>query len=415
VFDMTTERYAKTVGIAVASLAIGGGAVAQDFDMSIEVGVYSEAATTDATDLVPDPDGAGYRSQTTGASAVVNAQYDHGAFRLGTQLRIELTDTDSTATIDEAYGEVSVAGGQGFVFAGRRIFSYGQAYGLNPVDIFADPLRENDVYGSTKARNDIQGVDMVGTEWLFNNGGALTAIYAPDFDKYDDDQSEDLGVLRYSGAAGRLDYAVSAMSGDRPGVGVSATYGLGDASVLYVDGTLRRGREKETVTGVVADQLIVDAADGDEIVPFVTVGVGHTFGNGVSLNAEYTHDGGGYSDDEWADIDGALADLTPVTSALAGQSFAQLNGVLNHYALRQNYGFVRLAQDGIGGSKFNAEFTVLHGFDDQSGAAGLRVERALGDSATAGVALSQKYGDENSEFKLRPGARSVAIYTTVRF
>lgn len=414
---MTKRRFTKPLGYAIGSLAIGAAAAAQEFDVSGEMSAYVQGTTTAATDLVPDPSGAGYQTQQAGGGAVLKARFDQGNLSLRGQFRLDFNETDTDATVDEAYAEYSIGGGTGFVFVGRRILSYGQSYGLNPADIFADPIRENRIYPSAKARNDVVGVDMVGGEWLFDSGASISAIYAPEFDQRGDDTPEKFGMLRYAGvgAGGALDYAVSAFGGDRPGVAISASYGLGDASVLYLDATVRRGRDKQTVTGLAGDQLLVTAADTEVIAPYVTLGFGHTFKGGVTLNAEYTHDAAGYSDAEWGQIAGALEGLTPVTSALAGQSLGQLNGVLNHYTLRQNYGFLRVAQEGFMGSKFDAEFTVLHGFDDGSGTAGIRFERDLGDAFTVGAAISQKYGAANSEFMLRPERATVALYTTMRF
>lgn len=414
---MTKRCFIRPFGIMVGSLALAGAAAAQDFDISGEISLFGQDVTTSATDLVPDPLGSGYQSRTSGGSAVLQTRFDAGDLSLRGQFRLEFSEGQTSATVDEAYGEYAVASGQGFVFAGRRIFSYGQSYGLNPTDIFADPLRENRIFPSAKARNDVQGVDMLGAEWLFNSGASIAAMYAPEFDPRGDGVTQEFGMLRYAGtgAGGALDYAISVFNGTRAGVGISATYGLGEASVLYVDATVRQGRDKQTVTGVLGDQLSVAAADADKIVPFLTLGFGHTFGSGVTMNAELTHDAGGYSDAEWTQVASALDALTPVRSATAGQSLGQLNGTLNHFTLRQNYGFLRVAQDGVLGSAFNAEFTVLHGFDDQSGSAGLRIERALGDNLTAGIAVSRKYGTTNSEFMLRPETGAVSLYTTLRF
>ena len=133
------------------------------------------------------------------------------------------------------------------------------------------------------------------------------------------------------------------------------------------------------------------------------------------MNAELSHDANGQNDTEWARTAAALQDLTPVTSAQSGAALGQLNGVLNQYTQRQNYGFVRLSKENLFGTELTGEFTVLHGFDDNSGNFGLRVEYAVTDNARIGVQATQTYGGTNDEFRLRPDQSSLSLYTMVTF
>lgn len=396
-----------------------GIASAQDTSFTLEgrVSGYAQAVGLEKTDLVPDPTGSGYKDTKFGADAVVQMRGDFDAGTVRGQIRLAYEDEETAVFVDEAYVEIGI-GEASFAFAGRRILSYGQSYGLNPADIFADPLRENRVFPSAKSRNDVEGVDMVGVDLLFENGGSLTALYAPGFDHRDNGNEEDFVLLRYAGFAadGTLDYGLSVFSGDRPGIGISGSYGVGDASVIYLDATFRQGQEKATVTGLNGVGLPVIATGDDQaITGIVTLGFGHSFSNGLSLNAEFTHDSGGYSDAEWGEIDTAINPMTGLAPALKGAAMGQLNGLLNHYTLRQNYGFLRLSHENVLGSNILAELTVLHGFDDQSGSAGLRFEMPLGETFTAGIMATKSYGANNSEFNLRPKTGTLSIYTTARF
>lgn len=292
--------------VASASLlAVAAAGHAEDpkFTTSAELRGWAQWSDPVATDLVPDAKAAGYDARQSGADFLLRGQLEFSRLTLKTQLRLQYNGSpaeDSRGYVDEAYGELRL-GQNTFLQAGRRILSYGQSYGLNPSDIFHDPLRENRVFRNSVASEMTEGTDMVGLEVLFNSGHSLSLIYAPDFDPHDDGGTEDFPVLRFggTGANGALDYSFSAMGGERPGMGIALTYGIGDSSVLYLDGTLRRGRDRQALEGVTpSGNLIVSERETSGYFPYVTAGFGYTFGNGISLNAELTHDAAGYSDAE---------------------------------------------------------------------------------------------------------------------
>lgn len=259
---------------------------------------------------------------------------------------------------------------------------------------------------------------MAGTEILFDSGSALSLLYAPSFDHRDNERKEDFALVRFSSIAfvGSLDYAISAIGGDRPGLGTSLNYVVGAASVIYLDGTIRRGREKQNIASINrAGALVLEPREDDSNNPFVTLGLGHTFGSGFTINLEFSHDAGGYSTSEWDSIASAIELVTPVTSTLHGQSLSQLNHLLNHYTLRQHYTFARVAHDQLLGSKFSAEATALHGIDDGSGTLGFRLEYPVTDLFTLGLRATRNYGASNSEFTIRPAPDTVALYAGVKF
>ncbi len=388
-----------------------------DLDLTGRASLFGQRNTISATDLVPDPDGSGYQEALSGLTGTMGAKLSYGRLSITTQFRAEAQDSQVETFTDEAYAEV-LLGDALFLYGGRRILSYGQAYGLNPADILHDPLAENRIFPTGQARSDVKGTDLIGADLLLDNGSSLSLIYAPDRDDPRLGVKEDFAMLRFSGlmADGAADYTLALIGGERPGAAVSFSWGLGDASVVYMDATFRKGREKQTVAGTSPmGHLLLDPLETDKIQPFVTLGFGHTFENGISLNAEYTRDAGGYNDAEWDRIIDALDTITPTQSAVHGQSLGRLNGVLNHYTLRQNYGFLRVSHDALFGKPISGELTVLHGLDDGSGSLALRLEMPLGDLATIGLQASQKYGGENTEFNLRPMRDSLAIYTTMKF
>lgn len=107
--------------------------------------------------------------------------------------------------------------------------------------------------------------------------------------------------------------------------------------------------------------------------------------------------------------------VPPVRSAAQGASLGQINGLLDHYTLRRNYGFLRLAKDGMLNGALDGEVTLLHGFDDDSGTLALRLEHPIGDKIVSGLKLTHPYGHENGEFVLRPRQDTIALYTTMKF
>ena len=78
-------------------------------------------------------------------------------------------------------------------------------------------------------------------------------------------------MLRYAGflTPSALDYAASLIGGRRSGVGLSFSQGIGDASVLYMDATMRRGREKQVVSGTSPlGHLLLNTRKTDGFYPF---------------------------------------------------------------------------------------------------------------------------------------------------
>jgi len=407
----------------LAFVATSQMAEAEAEDLSLRVNgvidAYIASATLrHATDLVPFPAAAGYRDAHGGGEATFRITSRTGALTVGSQLRLAADhENEADLHVDEAYAEL-LLGNRIFAFAGRRILAWGQSHGLNPADFFRDPQRENAVFRQAQARSRVEGADMIGTDILFDNGRTLTLLNAPGFDRRHNGQEEDIALIRLSGFAfdGALDHAVTAISGDRPGAGVSLNHVIGEASVVYLDSAFRRGREKRSIAAIdPAGSLMLDPPETGGVIPHFTLGLGHTFGNGLSMNLEYTHDAGGYSNREWERIVRALDHVTPAISVVHGQTLGQLNGLLDHHTLRRNYAFVHIAHDGLFGSQLAIELTALHGMDDGSGTLGLRLEHPLTDQITVGLRASRKYGGTNTEFTLRPETNSIALYAGVTF
>ena len=416
------SKYLVPQTLWVLMLASPAWAETINFEVSGQIGASGQYSDISATPLVPNPESADYYDTAAEGFALIQGQLQGQLksknLNFYTQFRAESEDQESENSIDEAYVEAQL-GDSVFAYAGRRILVFGQSYGLNPADILRDPLAENATYSATLARSLNLGADLAGVDILDDFGGALSLIYIAEHDNPRLNLDEDIAMLRYAGflADGAVDYSAAFIGGAREGAALSFSQGIGDASVLYMDATLRRGREKRAISGTSPQgHLLPLPRETKDLHPFVTLGLGHFFANGWSLNIEFSHDAGGYSDKEWAQIKTALNTITPPQSAIEGQALGQLNGVLNHYTLRQNYTFLRLAHDNLfWDDKVNGEATLLYGLDDDSGSLGARLETALTDNITTGLHFSHKFGSENNEFKLRPENSTLALYMTMQF
>lgn len=391
------------------------------FDLSAEVGVYARGNGLRKTDLFPDVEAAGYQADLLGADVSVSGTLEQGRLRLSGKSRFSgLTGSDdpvADVTADEVYAELRISD-QLFGYFGRRNVAFGQSYGLNPVDIYNQPLKENRLYPSDKSRDDTVGVDLTGFDFLTNSGDTFKIFYAPELDRLNEDFTEDNWYLSYSTflEASGIDVTTSAFWGERPGVGLSGSVAVGNKTVLYADGTLRRGREKNTLQSSTLIDGFAFASDGDDkLYAYVTLGAGYTFENGLSVNLEYTFDGAGYSQDEWDDFDESITLASSMSGSLASRARGQINTALRHHSLRRNYAFLRMAQDDLLDLNLEGELTLLHGMDDQSGRVGVRLEKEVAEGASIGVFASHRYGKENTEFRLRPDISSLALYTLLRF
>ena len=417
------SKYLVPQTLWVLMLASPAWAETINFEVSGQIGASGQYSDISATPLVPNPESADYYDTAAEGFALVRGKLQYQNLSFYSQFRAESEDQESENSIDEAYIEAQL-GDSVFAYAGRRILVFGQSYGLNPADILRDPLAENDTYSATLARSLNLGADLAGVDILDDFGGTLSLIYIAEHDNPRLNLDEDIGMLRYAGflADGAVDYSAAFIGGAREGAALSFSQGIGDASVLYMDATLRRGREKWAISATSPQgHLLLDARETKDLHPFATLGLGHFFENGWSLNIEFSHDAGGYSDKEWAQIKTALNTITPPQSAIEGQALGRLNGVLNHYTLRQNYTFLRLAHDDLFGDalfwdgKVSGEATLLYGLDDDSGSLGARLETALTDNITTGLHFSHKFGSKNAEFKLRPENSTLALYMTMQF
>ena len=151
-----------------------------DFAITELLGVSGTYSKISSTDLVPDPTASGYYNTLAEGFGAVQAKLKYQKLSLRSQLRIESRDREVESFLDEAYAEL-LSGKAIFSYAGRRILSYGQSYGLNPADLLYDPVAENNTYSSSQSRAMSAGADLIGMDIVFDLGSTLSLIYVPDY------------------------------------------------------------------------------------------------------------------------------------------------------------------------------------------------------------------------------------------
>ena len=212
---------------------------------------------------------------------------------------------------------------------------------------------------------------------------------------------------------------------ERPGAGLSLSHTLGEALLAYADIAVRRGRDRTVIRAdrgpdSAAGAFVLEEGDASRYFAQSSVGLGYTLDSGATFNLEYYFDANGYSDREWDEVTGLIADNDGNRTDVrlresATGNLLRLNGHLRRLALRRHYGFFRAQHPGLFGRDLAAEMTVFHNLADRTGSLGLRLEREMGPNVFLGVEGRWLYGDDLDEFALRTGKLSGSVHVTVNF
>lgn len=357
--------------------------------------------------LAPDPEARGFVDDQRLGVLVLGLRYDRGPFRLSGQGRLALGSDDrapnarvpdDAALLDELFVEGAPGDGAA-LFAGRRNLSFGQAFGINPADVFLDEALLDRRLPPDRRRAEIEGLDLLGFERFSpDGGGSLLGFWAPERG------GGDRAYLSWRTLVGAslADLGVFVFDDVRPGIGLSVAAPTASGTLPYADVVLRRGRPLPPVRAAAGPQAAIGPRDADARVLEATLGLGRTWSGGLTLNAEYTRLSGGYSGAEWAAFRDAVALVGPPASPAEGAVLAKLGAIAEAPWLRRNYGFVRLHRPGVAGSGIEAEWTALLGLDDGSGSVGLRLSREFRDVFRAGLSLGRTFGGSGDEFRRGP-------------
>jgi len=153
------------------------------------------------------------------------------------------------------------------------------------------------------------------------------------------------------------DVSVIAYHADRPAFGMTLSSVLNDATVLYVEAALRKGRDRRTPILSAEGAVVGAVQESQRWLGDVVVGSQYTFGNGMTLSAEYWRNNHGFSDAEVAGIAKALR---------SGQGNPGLAGsLLSTPGLRRQSTFVRMGNIPLSAAA-TGEITWIHNLDDAS-------------------------------------------------
>lgn len=419
---LPNESLAEDLPLNQPALSFG-----PQFSLSGLVEVEDARISLGGERLLPNPSqNSGWRNHQTSGLLLLRSGLTWGNLTVSAQHRLLDRSTGPASGVlregqrietDELYAEYALSDTL-FVHIGRRNLSTGQSYGINPNDVFFNRLEINRRLPSDRQRSETNGIDMVGFQYLTDTGSSVSAYWAPQTGDLNRDASGDRWLVSYRTrlGAGMTDMTVSAFGGARPGVSTSIVHQTEQDWLFYTDTAVRRGRALQAVSAPDGSGAFTTLPrEQDKYIIETTVGAGYTFGNGLSANLEWTHLGGGMSGSEWANFTDAVSANSPPTSAASAQRLAELRALANHTELRRDYLFLRLFQERVAGTKLQSQMVVLHGLEDGSGSAALRLEYPFTPETSAWLYLNRRYGDSKDEFTQRTERGTVSLGMVHRF
>ena len=380
------------------------------------------------TDLEPEKGFLGQSSIERQTTAVVNLFGSSDAMNLTSQIRgtqeSATKEQDGNLTLDELYAEYALHE-RLFLFGGRRNLVFGQSYGVNPVDMYLNPNDEDRSLNQHRRRREQRGIDMIGVESLLSANTALLAYVAPVSGTVNRDQPyRALIAFDWLFPQAQADGRALWFHDQHPGIGWSFTKTLGQAWVTYTDGTARRGRDRNTVEANNDPEspgsfTIIPGAN-ETVYTSVVLGAGYTFNDGATLNLEYYRNGNGYTHEEWNAFQHLIQENadnyhTGDFEDLPEGNLLRLNQELNAFTLQRDYLFLRWSDPELFGYALEAESTVLHNHQDDSGTVSARLEKDLRDEVIFGSYAGVNYGADDSEYGLRSRDYAFTFYITARF
>lgn len=409
--------------VLAAAPAMVVGADAWQWSSQGLLDVRARGSEANATRLVPEPERAGHEPRHLAATAAGGLQAWNGPVTVTAAGRLfARTDPieDERAVrlhVDELHAEYAATPVH-FLYGGRRHIVHGRALGVNPLDIAVDPFDLDQDLDAERRRSEIQGQDMLGFESLLGDRFTLTGYWTPG--------ERALLAGAFTMPEWNADLTALAFDDDeRPGAGLSLSHALGEALLAYADVVVRRGRDRAVIRAdrrpdSAAGAFVLEEGDASRYFAQSSVGLGYTLDSGATFNLEYYFDANGYSDREWGEITGLIADNDGSRTDArlrerATGNLLRLSGHLRRLTLRRHYGFFRAYHPGMFGRGIAAEMTVLHNLEDRTGNLGLRLEREMGPDVFLGLEGRWRYGDDLDEFALRTGKLSGSVHLTINF
>ena len=418
----TFRSLAAAVALAAAPAMVVG-ADAWQWSSQGLLDVRIRGSEANATRLVPEPERVGHDPRHLAVTAAGGLQAWTGPVTVTAAGRL-FARTDPIEGeravrlhVDELHAEYAATPVH-FIYGGRRHIVHGRSLGVNPLDIAADPLDLDQALDTERRRSEIEGQDMLGFESLLGDRFTLTGYWTPG--------ERVLLAGAFTMPEWNADLTALAFDDDeRPGAGLSLSHAVGEALLAYADVAMRRGRDRTVIradrrSDSAAGAFVLEEGDASRYFAQSSVGLGYTLDSGATFNLEYHFDANGYSDGEWGEVTGLIADNDGNRDderlrELATGNLLRLSGHLRRATLRRHYAFFRVQHPGLFGRELAAEMTVLHNLADRTGSMGLRLEREMGPDVFLGVEGRWRYGGGLDEFALRTGRLSGSVHITVNF
>nr|VFK63177.1 MAG: hypothetical protein BECKUNK1418G_GA0071005_103027 [Candidatus Kentron sp. UNK]VFK71386.1 MAG: hypothetical protein BECKUNK1418H_GA0071006_106316 [Candidatus Kentron sp. UNK] len=362
-------------------------------------------------------------SRYTQAFGLLRANIDVHKTRLSFQARPQCDfqngRVDCETYLDEAYLDTEVAPSL-FVSGGRRNIVNGVAHVANPTDFLGEEQEIDRTLDETERRELRKGTYLAGLEYFFDDGTAISVHAAPRVKGLQDrkDRLQLKLALLYPEINTDMEI-LGLVSADRPGIGVNLSHTLDDATVLYAESALRRGRDRSVIATDTSGNRIVEGDQNKNYFDSV-MGGQYTFDNGVNLILEYQYNENGYSSSEWGAIQTFLqtntqALSTPQTVARAIGNLRQGNQeIIGMDPLRQQYLFSRLNYPQSWGDT-DSSLILLQNLDDGSHLVRGRIEKDITDRVRAGVTAEYMAGGARDEFGLRPWDKAITFDLQIFF
>ncbi|MCY4348715.1 MAG: hypothetical protein OXC25_02545 [Thiotrichales bacterium] len=424
VVALRLRRLASAVALAtVPAMSMSMDVGAWQWSSQGLLDIRARSTETNATQLVPEPERVGPEPRRFATTTALSLQGWNGpltataAGRLFARTHRREDERAAGLRVDELHAEYALTPVH-FLYGGRRHVVHGRSLGVNPLDIAIDPVDLDQALDSDRRRAEIEGQDLFGFESLLGDRFTLTGYRTPG--------ERSLLAGAFTMPEWNADLTMLAFDDDeRPGAGLSLSHTLGEALLAYADVVVRRGRDRAVVRAdrgpdPVPGAWFVEEGDASRHFAQSSVGLGYTLDSGATFNLEYYFDANGYSDREWGEITGLIADNDRIRDderrrESATGNLLRLSGHLRRLTLRRHYGFFRAQHPGLFGRALAAELTVLHNLADRTGSLGLRLERETAPDVFLGVEGRWLYGDDLDEFALRPGELSGSVHVTVNF
>ena len=417
-------RTFRSLAAAVALAAVPAmGADAWQWSSQGLLDIRARGSEPSATRLVPEPERVGHVRRHFAATAAAGLQAWNGpvtvtaAGRVFARTRPSEGERAVRLRVDELHAEYAATPVH-FLYGGRRHLVHGRSLGVNPLDIAIDPVELDQALDSERRRAEVEGQDMFGFESLLGDRFTLTGYWTPG------ERALLAGALTMP--EWNADLTALAFDDDeRPGAGLSLSHTLGEALLAYADIAVRRGRDRMLVraergSDSAAGAFVLEEGDASRYFAQSSVGLGYTLVSGATFNLEHYFDANGYSDREWSEVTGLIADNDRNRDDVrlrerATGNLLRLSGHLRRLTLRRHYGFFRAHHPDLFGRALAAEMTVFHNLADRTGSLGLRLEREMGPNVFLGVEGRWLYGDDLDEFALRTGKLSGSVHLTIIF